>query len=124
MAVAVDVAPKVANWVERMDDLAWLPIEDDDGWASLDALDSGTHDLLHEIGRTYAPFMAGNAQALMSGDDEMTCDIEGREYRQAPFGYQGKCLQWLREGHAALDNSDRQRVDAVLADTGCEVLFT
>jgi len=123
-AVAVDVAPKVINWVERMDDLAWLPVEGDDGWASLDSLDAGTQALLAEAGRTYAPFMVANAQALMSGAGEMACDIEGREYRQGPFGYQGKCLQWLREGHAALADSDRERVDAVLAGTGCDVLFT
>jgi glutathione S-transferase len=123
VAVAVEVAPKVTNWVERMDDLAWLPVEGDDGWASLDTLDSGTHDLLAEAGRAYAPFMVANAKALMSGADEMTCQIEGREYRQGPFGYQGKCLQWLRDDHAALSDSDRERVDAVLAGTGCEMLF-
>ena len=31
MAVAVDIAPKVVHWVERMDDLSWLPVEGDDG---------------------------------------------------------------------------------------------
>jgi len=130
MEVAVNVAPKVVNWVERMDDLAWLPVDGDDGWASLDELDPGTRLLLAEAGRTYAPFMIANAQALMSGADEMVCDISipgesrGREYRQGPFGYQGKCLQWLRESYAALSDADRQRVDAALADTGCEVLFT
>jgi len=123
VAVAVDVAPKVVNWVERMDDLAWLPVEGDAGWASLDALDPGTRDLFAEIGRTYAPFMAANARALMAGADEVVCQIDGREYRQGPFGYQGKCLQWMREGYRALDAGDRGRVDAVLSGTGCEQLF-
>ena len=68
--------------------------------------------------------MIANAEALMSGSDEMVCDIEGSEYRQGPFGYQGKCLQWLRESYAALTDVDRERVDTVLAGTGCEVLFT
>jgi hypothetical protein len=35
----------------------------------------------------------------------------------------GKCLQWLREGYAALPSGDRAAVDAVLAGTGCEALF-
>ena len=78
--------------------------------------------MLHEIGQTYAPFMIANAEALASGADEVVCDIEGGTYRQAPFKYQGKCLQWLREGYAALSDDDRARVDRALAGTGCEVL--
>ncbi len=128
MAVATDRAPKVLNWVERMDDLGWLEVDDDE-WGSLDALDPATADLLGEIGRTYAPFMVANARALQSGADEVVCEIEDprsesrREYRQAPFAYQGKCLRWLREAYAELDEPDRGRVDAVLAGTGCEALF-
>jgi glutathione S-transferase len=121
-AIAAERAPKVISWVDRMDDLSWLPVEGDDGWSPLDALPAATTRLLHEIGQTYAPFMIANAEALVSGADEVVCDIEGGTYRQAPFKYQGKCLQWLREGYAALGDDDRARVDAVLAGTGCEVL--
>ena len=124
MAVAVDVAPKVVNWVARMDDLAWLPVTDDEGWASIEALDPAARDMLGEIGGTYAPFMVANARALMSSADEVVCQVAGQEYRQGPFGYQGKCLRWLREGYEALDPGDRERVDAVLAGTGCEALLT
>ena len=67
--------------------------------------------------------MVANARALMAGADEVVCDIDGREYRQGPFKYQGKCLQWLREAYTGLDADDRTRVDTVLADTGCEALF-
>lgn len=122
MAVALDRAPKTITWVDRMDDLGWLPVTGDDGWVSLDDLPGPTSDLLIEIGRTYAPFMVANAQALMSDADEMVCAIGGREYRQAPFGYQGKCLQWLREAYDALTDADRTRVDVVLDGTGCEQL--
>ncbi len=122
MALAVDIAPKVANWVERMDDLSWLPVTEGEGWDALDGLDTATTDLLSEIGRTYAPFMVANAEALQSGAEEVVCDIDGREYRQGPFKYQGKCLQWLREAYAELDDGDRQRVDSVLTGTGCEPL--
>jgi len=125
MAIAVDIAPKVANWVERMDDLSWLPVTEGEGWATLDGadgLDTATAGLLAEIGTTYAPFMVANAKALMSGADEVVCEIDGREYRQGPFKYQGKCLQWLREAYAELGDDDRRRVDAVLNGTGCEQL--
>jgi len=128
MQIAVDEAPKVIRWVERADDLSWLPVEDDRGWDSIDDLDPAILDLLGEIGRTYAPFLVANAQALMSGADEVSCQIVGldgqsREYRQAPFGYQGKCLTWLREAYAALSDDDRRRVDAVLGGSGCEQLL-
>jgi hypothetical protein len=49
--------------------------------------------------------------------------IDGRPWTQRPFPYQGKCLQWLREGRAALEAADRRAVDALLDGTGCEKLF-
>ena len=122
-AVAAKRAPKTINWVDRMDDLSWLPVEEDAGWASLEDLPAATRLLLNEIGATYAPFMVANAQALMSGADEVVCNINGQTYRQGPFGYQGKCLKWIRDEYNALSEADRGRVDAVLAGTGCEVLF-
>ncbi len=122
-AIAVARAPKVINWVDRMDDLAWLPIEPNAGWSPLDDLAEATKLLLHEIGRTYTPFMVANAEALMSGSDEVVCEAEGGTYRQATFKYQGKCLEWLRRDYAALQDDDRTRVDAVLAGTGCEMLL-
>lgn len=122
VAVAVDTAPKVIHWVDRVDDLSWLPVTGDDGWVALEALSDATRDLLAEIGRTYAPFMIANARALGSGVDEVACQIDGREYRQAPFKYQAKCLEWLRGDYGALSDGDRARVDAVLAGTGCEAL--
>ena len=123
MALAATRAPKVIHWVDRMDDLSWLPVDGDTGWSPLDALPPAITRLLHEIGHTYAPFMIANAQALMSGADEVVCALEGGTYRQAPFKYQGKCLQWIREGYAALSDDDRSRVDTILAGTGCEALL-
>ncbi len=123
MAVAAKRAAKTVNWVDRMDDLSWLPVEGDEGWVTLEALPTATCKLLDEIGRTYAPFMVANAQALMSGAEEMVCEIDGQTYRQGPFGYQAKCLKWLRDEYAALTDADRARVDGVLAGTGCEVLL-
>lgn len=121
-AVAATRAPKVITWVDRLDDSSWLPVDGDQGWTSLEHLPEGTKRMLAEAGRTYAPFMVANAAALMSGADEVVCEIDGQTYRQGPFGYQGKCLQWLRDEYTALSDTDRNRVDAVLAGTGCEVL--
>ena len=79
--------------------------------------------LLHEAGSTYTPFIIANNEALESGADEMICDINGSEYRQAPFKYQAKCLQWIREAHNDLSSVDQSRVHAYLAGTGCENLL-
>jgi len=123
MAIAATHAPKVISWVDRLDDLSWLPVDGDSGWLPVDGLPDATIRLLHEIGATYAPFMLANHDALVSGADEVVCDVEGGTYRQAPFKYQGKCLQWLRQAYADLDADNRSRVDALLAGTGCELLF-
>ncbi len=124
MAIAAKRAAKTVNWVDRMDDLGWLPVDGDEGWTPLDTLANGATMLLTGIGRTYAPFMVANAQALISGAAEVACEIDGSTYRQGPFKYQGKCLHWMREGYQQLNDDDRSRVDAILDGTGCEVLFT
>ena len=123
MAVAVQEGPKSIAWVDRVDDLSWLDVEADLGWLAIEDLSDATRNLLGEIGATYAPFMIANAAALETGADEVVCQIDGSEYRQGPFGYQAKCLAWLRDDYAALTDTDRKRVDAVLAGTGCEQLF-
>ncbi|MXW60162.1 MAG: glutathione S-transferase [Acidimicrobiaceae bacterium] len=124
-AVAVDRAPKVINWVDRVDDLSWLPVAGgaDDGWLALEDTGTVVQEMLLEAGRTYTPFMLANAAALESAADEVVCEIDGREYRQGPFKYQRKCLGWLRDDYAALSGDDRGRVDAFLEGTGCEALF-
>ena len=123
MTVAATRAPKVISWVDRVDDLSWLPVEGEEGWVSFDSVPDATARLLCEIGQTYAPFMVANAQALVSGADEVVCGVEGGIYRQAPFKYQGKCLQWLRDDYASLESEARGKVDAMLEGTGCEILF-
>lgn len=55
--------------------------------------------------------------------DELVWEVDGLEYRQAPFGYQVKCLRWLREAHDQLDEASRGTVDGLLAGTGCDRLF-
>jgi hypothetical protein len=87
---------------------------------------SQQHPLLKDstLDRTSAPFMIGNAEALQSGAAEMSCSIDGATYSQGPFGYQGKCLVWVREQFAALADDEQAHVDAPLAGTGCEILFT
>ncbi len=122
VALGVVRAPRAVNWIERVDDLSWWPIGDETGWHTVDTLAPTVHDLLAEAGSTYAPFMLANAAAIDAGHDDVVCEIHAREYRQAPFKYQRKCLAWLREEYAALDDRARSTVDGVLDGSGCEAL--
>ena len=122
-AVAVERAPRAIMWIQWLDDLSWWRIDDEnEGWHAAEALPQTTRALFAEAGRTYAPFMVANHAALTAGADEVVCELEGAPYRQAPFKYQGKCLDWIRAEYAALTDADRSRVDTFLAGTGCEVL--
>jgi glutathione S-transferase len=120
--IAEREAPRVIAWLNQLEDLSWLEPADED-WLPRDRAADLLRPFLSEIGRVYAPFLLANAAALESGAEWVECEIDGRKWSQAPFRYQGKCLQWLREGRAALEPSDRTFVDEALGGTGCEALF-
>lgn len=122
-AVAVERAPRAVMWIQWLDDLSWWRLDDEnEGWFDVGSVPATTRALFEEAGRTYAPFMVANHAALATGADEVVCELGGAEYRQAPFKYQGKCLDWIRAEYASLADVDRAGVDAFLAGTGCEVL--
>lgn len=121
-AIAVERAPRSMMWNQWMDDLSSWLVAGDEGWVRAEDIPATTRAFLREAGRTYAPFMVANASALADGADEVVCEIDGVEYRQAPFKYQAKCLEWIRAEHDELSGTDQARVAAVLAGTGCEVL--
>jgi len=121
-AVALAEAPRVVAWVDLVEDLSGLEPAADD-WLARGAAREALGELLAEVGRVYAPFLLANQRALASGAERVTCTIDGRDWVQRPFPYQGKCLGWLREGRGALGADDRMALDAILAGTGCEALF-
>jgi len=121
-AVALATAPRVVAWVDVVEDLSGLEPREDD-WLRDGAVPATVRALLAEVGRVYVPFLLANAAALDRGAERVECTIDGRPWVQKPFPYQRKCLAWLRAGRAMLAAADRQRLDAVLADTGCPALF-
>jgi hypothetical protein len=123
VATAVRESSRTVVWVERMEDCSGLAVDGDHGWCDRDTIPDTTLALLGEAGRTYAPFMVANHAAFEAGDEMMTCTIDGASYSQGRFGYQRKCLEWLRNDHRALGDDDRAAVDRLLAGTGCERLF-
>jgi glutathione S-transferase len=121
-AMALEIAPRVVAWVDVMDDLSGLEPTDAD-WRSRADVPDTLRALLAEVGRVYVPFLLANAEALARGAARVACVIDGREWAQKPFPYQGKCLGWLRGARAALAPDDRRAVDVLLDGTGCERLF-
>lgn len=121
-AVALEISPRAYAWTERLEDVSGLDPREDD-WIDLSAPPPTLHDLLVEVGRVHAPFMLANAAAVASGAARVECEVDGRPWVQEPFAYQAKCLRWLRERFAALDESARHRVEDALSGTGCEAMF-
>ncbi len=121
-AIALADAPRVAAWVDVVEDLSGVdPAEG--GWIARDAVPDDFRALLAEAGRVHAPSLLANADALARGAERVECTIDGRPWVQRPFPYQAKCLAALREAHAALAADDRHAVDTALEGTGCEALF-
>ncbi|MBL6718070.1 MAG: glutathione S-transferase N-terminal domain-containing protein [Pseudomonadales bacterium] len=122
-AVCLREAPRVFAWTDLVDDLSGHPAEEN-AWGDLATLETHLKPLLAEIGRTYAPVLLANADALQGGAAELETTIDGQRWVQPPFPYQGRCLQALRSAYGQLTSSDRAAVDRILAGTGCEPLFT
>ena len=120
-AVALETTPRVAAWVDLVDDLSG--VEPAETWSSAESLPASLAALFAEVGRVYVPFLLANASALESGAERVECEIDGRRWEQKPFPYQGRCLAALRESYGALGADARACVDRALADTGCGRLF-
>ena len=122
-AIAHEVSPRTVAWVDRMEDLCGLePTEKD--WNTPEEMPATLKALLDEIGRVYAPALLANEKAVAAGEKNWETEIDGAPWTQQTFSYQAKCLGWIREQYSALADRDRERVDAALAGTGCEVLLT
>ncbi len=91
-AIAMERAPRVAAWVDVVDDLSGFEPRAD-AWIARDAATPALRALFGEVGRVYAPFLLANADALARGADTVECEIDGRPWVQKPFPYQGKCLR-------------------------------
>lgn len=122
-AITSQTSQRIRAWVDIMEDLSGLAPSDDD-WFTAEEASEALAPLLAEIGRTYAPAMIANTQAVQAGEASFETEIDTRHWTQPTFKYQAKCLHKLREGHAALSGNERGAVDALLAGSGCETLFS
>jgi len=118
-AIAHEVSPRTVAWVDRMEDQGGLEPKDSD-WTRLEDIPGTLKGLLTEIGRVYIPALLANAKAVEAGEKTWEATIDGARWTQQTFPYQAKCLKWINEHYYALSTADRARVDAVIAETGCD----
>ncbi|GAC1339713.1 MAG: glutathione S-transferase family protein [Beijerinckiaceae bacterium] len=116
MRIVREKAPFTDHWVRRLDDASgvdgvWYPRET--------ALAGMTEALLKIAGELYLPFLIANAAAFAEGLERLEINVWGLRYALAPFKYQVKCLQRLRDKFAALEGEHRLALRPVLERTGC-----
>ena len=70
-------------------------------------------------GQLYLPFLVANAEAFAKGLERLEMSVWDLPYALAPFKYQVKCLQQLRDRFSALDPDSRAALRPVLEHTGC-----
>ena len=122
MAVTIETAPRIYAWVDLVEDLSGLEVKDDD-WISSSAIPDTLRPLFAELGRVYVPVMLANADALRSDAKAVETEVDGRPWKQEPFAYQARCVQWIHEEYERLDSGARKTVDRFLSGTGCERLL-
>jgi len=122
-SIAHELSPRTVAWVDLLRDLSGLEPGDHD-WTRLEDQPPTLGELLAEIGRVYAPAQLANAQASAADDDSWETEIDGATWAQPTFPYQAKCLRWTNEAYRALSDTDRSRVDRVLAGTGIEAMLS
>ena len=100
----IETVPRIYAWTEVMEDLSGYELLDDD-WLELDGergLPAPLSQLLSEISDVYTPYMLSNEQCVLSGQNTLITEIDGRDWEQAPFPYHIKCLEKLREEYSNL----------------------
>ena len=121
-AITNSTSRRVRAWVDLMEDLSGVQA-DEDGWLTAEEASLALRPLLEEIGRTYAPAMLANGQAVARGDATFETEIDGRNWTQPTFKYQAKCLRWLQEDYRSLSDNELGAVNSLLSGSGCEPLF-
>lgn len=108
--------PYSYRWLAHMDDLSGH----DGEWSAEPS--KCAIELAQIAGEVYAPFLTANAAAIEAGQDEMSFTAMGYNYTQAPFKYQVKCLNELRQRFAALSSSDRARASSWIGKNWIDLL--
>jgi glutathione S-transferase len=111
-------APRTLQWIDRMLDPrqdAAAPKASFESWATLRKTLEPL--LTQEIAGLFLPWTLANAEAVQSGAETFTVELEGRPFRQGTQKYHARSLSALRGKYQA--TLDRSELDPILRATGC-----
>ncbi len=113
-------APNVLNWVTRLwktrpEDLA------DKG--SIQEIPDDLSFFFNMISEDYLPYLAANAQAVASGEDQVRYRSQGVDWSIPAAPYRAQCLNDLRSGYAELDGIARSKINELLTDSARDILL-
>ncbi len=112
-ALLKESAPNTVAWVERM-----LEPAGDGGWESVAALLPTLEPFLaRQVGALFLPWSDANAKAIAAGDEEFSCELDGRRWTQKPQKYHARSLAAIRARYA--DVASNSELAAVLERTHC-----
>jgi hypothetical protein len=120
--VAMKTSPRTAAWCYDMQELSGINVIEGN-WISYESINQTLGPLLDLVGKYYVPFLRANAESLENDEDTVKCVIDGKEWVQSSFPYQGKCYKHILEKYFGLDKNNREVVDKIFSETGCENLF-
>ena len=120
--IAYDTSLRLVSWQDVMADLSGHDVENSN-WTLLEESPASLKEIMREFGRMYVPALIANANAIMQGEETWETEIDGSLWKQRAFPYQAKCLKWIKEEFAALNENDQSRVKTFLDGTGCEILL-
>lgn len=104
-------APAVYAWVARV----WNAKPPASGPCFVETIPKDTAPMLKEVSETHLHQLAVNAEAFGRGARRFQMRVQGCEYVKLPVSrYRVACLERLRAAHAALTESDRAVVQALL----------
>ncbi|MEM6544767.1 MAG: glutathione S-transferase family protein [Pseudomonadota bacterium] len=118
-----DRAPRVVAWVQLLEDLCGLQPQSEN-WLDRDSVAEQLKPLLEEIGRVYVPALLTNARACEEEEKTWSTQIDGANWEQRTFPYQAKCLRWIREEFAALNDADRRWVYDLMESVAASALLS
>jgi glutathione S-transferase len=112
-------APGVFTYLQHLEDASGI----EPAPMSVRSLGAAAIGLLKFAAAYYLPYLQANAEALQAGRPEVSLEVDGMIYRQAPFKYHGKCLRVLRDEYAAIPARQRSDLDDTLRSVGALVCF-
>ncbi len=110
-------APAVFEWVARLWNSRHSTTQGE--WVRAGTLPPGWTPILKDIGEAYLPYLHANAVAWKEGRKHFDFEVQGVRYRKLPVvQYRVWCRERLQDHLAAVPNTARAAVEALLQQTG------